>query len=138
MSLVVWCDEYVTGNITVDEQHQQLFAIMNNLHDAMKVGQGKKVVKATLDELLDYTVNHFQMEESLMRTYNYPEYQSHKKIHDELTAKVASWVRDFERPSTVLTIEVSRFLTSWLINHIRERDQKMIKFLREHIQAESA
>ncbi len=138
MSLAVWREEYITGNAEVDRQHQQLFEIINHLHDAMMVGKGKQMLKATLDELVKYTVIHFQTEEALMVTYHYPEYKTHKQIHDELTAEVLALVKNFDHPSTVLTIEVSRFLTSWLIHHIRGEDQKMIKFLRDKLNPASS
>ncbi len=58
MSLVFakWLDEYTTGNHKVDQQHQHLFEIVNKLHDAMKLGHGKEVLKETFDELIKYTV----------------------------------------------------------------------------------
>jgi hemerythrin len=59
MPIAYWRDEYCTGNAEIDEQHQKLFKIINNLHDAMLQGHGKEVLKNTLDELIFYTIDHF-------------------------------------------------------------------------------
>ena len=131
MKIAFWRPEYETGFSTVDEQHQHLFDIINRLHQAMSQGHGKDVIKETLDEMIEYTVEHFAMEEKLMREQEYPSYQEHKKIHDKLTGEVKEIADKFAEGDRFVTIELSHFLTRWLIHHIKGQDQKMIRFFRE-------
>lgn len=132
MPLAYWRDEYRTGNSLVDDQHQQLFKIVNLLHDAMLQGHGRDVVKKTLNNLTHYTLEHFKTEEQLMLTHAYPHYEEHKGRHEELKAKVLTLIANFEESSSV-AIEVSHFLTDWLIHHIKGEDQKMIRYMREKV-----
>ena len=132
MPLAYWRDEYRTGNSLVDDQHQKLFQIVNRLHDAMLQGHGRDVLKKTLNNLTHYTLEHFKTEEQLMLTHAYPHYDEHKSRHEELKTKVLSLIANFEVSSS-LAIEVSHFLTEWLIHHIKGEDQKMIRYMRETI-----
>lgn len=131
MKIAFWRPEYETGFNTVDHQHQHLFDVINRLHQAMSEGHGKEVIQETLAEMIDYTVDHFATEEKLMVEYNYPLYQDHKKIHDRLTRQVKEIADKFANGDRFVTIELSHFLTQWLIHHIKGQDQKMIRFLQE-------
>jgi len=133
MPIAFWRDEYKTGYAKVDEQHIHLFAIVNKLHDAMLEGHGWDVLKETLDELIHYTLEHFQMEEMLMQVNGYPSFLEHQAKHEELKQKVVLLVQKLEQHGQFLTIEVSHFLTEWLIHHIKGEDQKMIRYF-HHLQ----
>jgi hemerythrin len=60
MPLAYWRDEYRTGNSLVNDQHQHLFKVINQLHDAMLAGHGRDVLKKTLRSLTTYTLQHFK------------------------------------------------------------------------------
>ena len=130
MTIAYWKDEYQTGNEQIDEQHQHLFAIINNLHNAMLAGHGREMIKTTLDDLIDYTVEHFLVEQVVMIKYDYPDYQKHKQAHDELTAKVKLLAQKVEEQDVNINREVLHFLNEWLVHHIRGNDQPLIKFLK--------
>jgi hemerythrin len=137
MSIAIWSDDYATGYFPVDSQHQQLFKLINNLHNAMLSGSGKVLLNNTLSELVNYTQKHFQMGENLMKTYQYPNYPDHKKRHEEYAKKVDEFAKKLNagQNPTTLVIEVSSFLTEWWINHIKKIDQPMINFLKQYSQS---
>lgn len=122
-----WKPCYETGNNLIDEQHKSLFSTINSLNNAMLEGQGQTIVRQTLESLQDYTTIHFDTEEQFMRDHQYPRYLKHKMEHEALKAKVAEFERENDDLSS-LTIAVSEFLTNWLIHHIKDEDQQMIKF----------
>jgi len=128
MALVQWSQQYRTGNDGVDEQHQELFRLMNELYDAMKLGKGKDRVTSTLASLMEYTIHHFKSEERLMQDHSYPRFAAHKKIHDELTRRVQQLASD-DRAGKVLSVDISEFLSSWLSHHIDSTDKDMIRFV---------
>lgn len=137
MPIAYWREEYACGFTQIDEQHKMLFQVINTLHDAMLQGEGRQVLKKTLQELIEYTLEHFETEESLMLTHNYPEYDAHVKRHRELTTDVLQLAEKFEQNQAFLTVELSHFLTDWLIHHIKGEDRKMIKFFREKKQKQT-
>lgn len=79
MPIAKWDDSYRTGHVLVDRQHQELFRMVNELHDAIIEGKGNDVLAPTLKKLAKYTVEHFRDEEVLMASINYPMLVPHKK-----------------------------------------------------------
>ena len=132
MKIAFWRSEYETGFSPVDQQHQHLFEIINRLHEAMLTGHGRGVLEETLDEMIHYTIEHFATEEKLMLQTNYPFYAEHKEIHDQLTQEVKEIGEKVANHEHLVTVELSHFLTQWLIHHIRGQDLKMIRFYREN------
>lgn len=124
MAFLVWADKYSVGIPTIDRQHQQLVAIINELHDAMLQGQGNAAMGQILDRLIHYTKVHFDTEEALMRRAFYPALDAHKKEHDALTGQVVDFREQFVNTNAMLTIKVMNFLKDWLVHHIQETDMK--------------
>jgi hemerythrin len=116
-------------NITeIDKQHKKLIELINDLHDAMRVGQGKAVLEKTLNELVSYTKTHFGYEESLMQQFGYSNIIEHKGEHDRLTAKVVEMQKQYHDGKLVITMEVMGFLKQWLNVHILDNDKKYTSF----------
>lgn len=105
----------------IDFQHRKLIYRMNNLHDAMEAGEGKQVLKETLQELAAYVVYHFETEEKYMFQFQYAGYLPHKLAHEEFTKKVTEFHLEIEeKPLDPLAVE--SFLRVWIINHIKVVD----------------
>jgi hemerythrin len=129
MGFIKWNARYSVKIAAVDEQHKKLISLINEMYDAMVVGKGRDVVGSVLKELVDYTQYHFSTEERLFREYAYPEYEQHKKSHDELTEKAIKLRDSFEQGNKMITIDVMLFLSDWLNIHILEEDHKYSDFL---------
>jgi hemerythrin len=135
MTVANWSPEYITGNRQIDQQHQELFAMFNHLHNAMMSGTAKTEVKAIIKELIHYTHTHFKLEENIMQIYKYPNFLHHKQKHDQLLKQADELADKFEKNenSTLVVVELSTFLSNWLIHHIRGEDQPMITFLKQKL-----
>ena len=129
MALAVWDDSYKTNNAKVDSQHQELFQMMEDLHDAIMEGKGEAVLTPTLDKLVRYTVEHFREEESLMKDVDYPARERHRLKHYTLTKEVSGIAEKYKRGEYVLTITIANFLTSWWRHHIQAEDKALIKYV---------
>jgi len=127
MPIAQWDDSLRTGHQMVDQQHKELFRMVNNLHDAMATGQGKEVLGPTLEELARYTVGHFRAEESLMASTQYPHLEAHRSQHVALTRQVSGLLVEFRSGKSVLTVRVASFLADWLRHHIREEDMAFVQ-----------
>lgn len=132
MALMTWRDEEYSVNIShLDGHHKRLFGLVNTLHDAMKQKETRDVLGKVFSELLDYTVYHFRAEEELFEKYAYPDYQSHKNEHEDLTKQALELKSKFDADKfrITLTMETMEFLRDWLNNHIRVVDKKYGPFL---------
>jgi hemerythrin len=132
--IAFWQQEYHTGNTQVDGQHQQIFEIVNALHDAVVTRKNVYTIQELLECLANHTIEHFQTEEALMMAVDYPEYDRHKQTHDHLLSKVDNLLLKFrDRNTAAVTTEITQFLTEWLAHHIKGEDQKMIQFFQNNI-----
>lgn len=129
MALMTWSDKLSVGVKQFDEEHKQLVRLINQLHDAMKTGQGKQVISNILQGLISYTQNHFATEERLMRTHGYPDYEQHKKEHNSLTLSVLDLQKQYQAGNMLLSQKVMDFLKDWLANHIQGLDKGYGPFL---------
>lgn len=130
LTIAQWQAEYLTGDARIDQEHQTLFGMVNDLHAAMQTAASPAQLQAMIQAMADHTAEHFQHEEALMRSHNYPGYGRHKQVHDNLLEKVSRLLAQFDRPDPVLSDNLTEFLTEWLAHHIRGEDQNMIEFLR--------
>jgi hemerythrin len=133
MKIAHWQDEYCTGNEQIDQEHQELFEIVNTLHAAMIHGSDRSRLKAILDHLASHTINHFQTEEALMLIHAYPGYDHHKLSHNNLATKVVALIERFNSGEAPISVELTQFLSEWLVHHIKGEDQRMIVFFRERL-----
>lgn len=125
-----WSEAYALGISTIDEQHKQLFLLINELHEAAKTGQGKLTLGKMLDHLIEYAVTHFSTEETMLRQHGYTGLAQHKAIHEHFKAKVTDMRREFELGRLALSVAVMAFLQKWLIDHIAGTDRKYADLVR--------
>ena len=121
-----------TGNATIDSQHRQLIAAINDLMTACSQGKGRAQLADSAKFLQDYTARHFGDEERLQLASKYPDYTNHKRYHEEIKRVVADISRrlDAEGPTIALVGEMNQALAQWLVNHIKQQDTKVAAHIR--------
>lgn len=129
MSLLQWKEKHSVGISEIDAQHQRMFAIMNELNDAMASERAKDVLEGILDQLVNYTATHFITEERLMNEHGFAGSASHQRVHEEMTAKVRAFQNDFRLGRVAMSIDVMHFLLQWLDQHILGTDMEYRDFL---------
>ena len=82
-------------------------------------------------ELLEYTRTHFASEEALMEAAAYPALPAHRELHRELLLQVGEMELRVEVGEPSASLDLSRFLAKWLINHIQVADQRFGAFVAE-------
>ncbi|MFO1127919.1 MAG: bacteriohemerythrin [Rhodospirillales bacterium] len=121
-----WRDNLSLGVPAVDKDHRHLMALLNRLHYSMLGGDDRTAIGGVLDELVDYTRTHFRREEMLMRRSGYPDYAAHCRLHEVLTAQVASQQSRFHCDPQAFDVgRFYRFLGDWLTMHILGEDMKL-------------
>jgi hemerythrin len=124
MALIDWSDEFSVNIKDIDAQHKKLIELINRLHDAMRVGQGKAALDAILTDLVAYTQTHFAFEEQLMAKHGYAAAAEHKQAHDILTESVLKMQKQYQSGALVMSVEVLQFLKQWLSAHIMGSDKR--------------
>ena len=127
MAIAVWNSQYETGIDRIDAQHKALFQAFNSINDAINAGGSADGIKAGLDFLARYTMEHFPAEETVMRGMGFPKLASHKVEHGKLVAKLQD-LQVKQANGSLLTGEVAMFIAHWLAVHINEADMEYIQF----------
>jgi len=131
MTFMPWSDALSVGLESVDDQHRWLVDATNRLHaELSQATPDRSVTGEIIEGLMDYTMNHFIMEEELFQRYDYPEATEHKALHDRFTTTVMDVLTRFEAGEDVGT-ETLEFLKQWLIGHIMVADKAYASFLAE-------
>ena len=114
-----------------DKQHQTLFHMVNQLHQAMSEGHGKDVVGRVLQQLIDYTATHFRSEEALMEKHGFPGLAAHRSDHKALVEQVLKFQKEFQAGKPGVATTLMPFLQKWLREHIMQTDRKYSEFLNQ-------
>ncbi len=130
MAKYLWREEFCTGHAEIDQQHQQLFALLDKLYEAVCAGQGASFVEEVVSELVTYTRSHFYLEESLMRERNDPGLMGHQREHQWLLERVDDKMAALRRGDRVMSIELLEFMNQWLGQHIMKSDIQLAQRLR--------
>lgn len=131
MSFMVWSESYSLGIKNVDEQHEHLFKLVNKLHDSVMEGLEQNTLSDILDELIEYTVYHFESEEEMFRQHDYPKLEEHVDEHNRLTEEVIVLQSKFYAHEVTITYEVLDFLREWLNDHTTRTDMEFSEFYKE-------
>ncbi|MDR2542244.1 MAG: bacteriohemerythrin [Treponema sp.] len=127
-----WNPVLETGHEKIDEQHKQLISALNDINDAWHNGKGSDEIFKTLEFLTKYTIMHFSTEEHLQVKYEYPEYNSHKQLHEDFKKAVKGLTQKLidKGPCEDLIKEVTTTVIEWLYNHIKSKDFHMAAYIK--------
>ena len=122
-------DEYLTGIELVDAEHKELFRIVDKANQLVKNFDslsGYDSIMQILNELKEYTKEHFADEEEYMEGIQYEGLSAQKRAHEAFVDKLENISLDQidANPQENLQ-ELLEFLLGWLINHILYTDKKI-------------
>jgi methyl-accepting chemotaxis protein len=126
-----WDKTFAVGHNLIDDQHRQLFKALNSLIKACSSGS-RMEFDDCIAFLGKYVEKHFADEEEIQKSYGFPEYQDHKKIHDDYKAAVGVFATKWfaAGPTDAVLKEVYANVGGWLINHIKAQDVRIGAFIR--------
>lgn len=123
-SAIVWKDEYSVGIKSLDDDHKRLIFLLNQFKTAYDYDTSAEFERQALEQLVEYTRFHFSREEDMMEAAGYAGIEEHKQQHARMIAQVEEFVGLYKREGHDSLIEVSTYLTNWLINHINGTDKQ--------------
>ena len=124
--MIEWSKKYSTGINVIDEQHQELFKLANELYDSINndLEMDRPYVIARLEV---YSLYHFTSEEHLMSKCGYNEMDRHLGEHKKFRRRILKLKKRFlEEEGKETANEFLNFIADWLNHHIMEIDQKYV------------
>ena len=126
MPLIEWNQGLSVDVKQCDEQHEMLLRMINDLHDALKVGNGKNRL-AIFRVTIAGVKKHFSDEEKLMKAHGYPGLLEQKETHELFVNEVYNLFNQF-KTGGILEVSIVHFLKR-LERHIQGDDKKYGPFL---------
>lgn len=124
-----WTELYRVNIAVLDEQHRELFDIVNTLERALRVGEGNAAIDGILDRLTTYVALHFSAEESLMERHEFPGLSTHRIQHEMFRKKMMSFLEKHRAAKPGVSVELLLFLQAWLKQHVLGTDKQYTAFL---------
>lgn len=91
-----WHAAYDSGQADIDREHHILFAIANNLLNAIVAGKSLQAIGDIIDQLVHETTRHFTHEEAILRERGYDRVEEHAAIHRALIDKAVHLIGEFK------------------------------------------
>lgn len=122
-------DDYLTGIALVDAEHKELFRIVDKANQLVKsfdALSGYDNIIQILNELKEYTKEHFADEQEYMEAIHYEGLSAQKRAHEAFIDKLENIdLNQIDQNPQEYLQELLEFLLGWLINHILYTDKKI-------------
>lgn len=119
--------EYYTGIAAIDQEHENLFKIANEVHELIVdqfIPDKYDYILQVLNNLKDYTKYHFKHEEEYMESIKYKRLLSQKVSHADFIEKLDQIdLSSIDLNQKVVLLDLIDFLGNWLIEHIYKSDK---------------
>lgn len=120
MDLIQWHDSFSVGIQIIDEQHKQLFDLINQLVIAVDNKDNHHNLNTILNGLLEYTERHFRTEEEMFSIH--PLYQSHCQTHAKFEAELKNLKFKEDANNSAYAEKLLKRVKHWLSHHILKID----------------
>ena len=125
MAEFFWTDDLCTGSPLIDEDHRRLIAYVNALFEAMETAGPSDAMREAMNDLVQYTREHFGREEAEMERVRYVASLAHKSEHTNLMRQIVALKEMLESGGKINVPAVEDFLSEWLREHIVRSDSKL-------------
>lgn len=130
MALLEWQPEFNLGIDVIDEQHQMLIKLINELYIAFSFGKDREILEKLLNKLGVYAAMHFAREEHYFEIHAYPETEEHLQEHDDFEDTLYQFEDEFSAGKQDLSVSILNYLNDWLVKHIKGSDREYAPFLK--------
>lgn len=130
VSLLNWTDDLLIHIDEIDDQHRNLFLIINRLIIHKRTQGPQEDLLDLIHVLVAFAQTHFRTEDHHMADTHYPLALAHSKEHLKFTERLQAFAGDYERGSDDLSDHMLSFLRYWWTVHVAESDQKFAKHLK--------
>ena len=127
---VEWHIRYSTGIRIIDEQHQELFQIVNRLRQLVLEAADRQAIEDLLEDLLACSERHFATEEAHMAKVGYPDLTQHLAEHASMLASLHELLGRFRESDQAMAMMVPTFMEGWLKHHISDGDFGFVSYLK--------
>jgi hemerythrin len=127
---VVWNPRHDTGIQLIDEQHQELFRLVECLRVRLQGEAERDEIEALLEALIASSGHHFATEETFMAQFGYPDFEPHVAEHASMLASLKELLAEFQEHRRAMIQMLPIFMEGWLRHHLSDGDFGFVTFLK--------
>ena len=132
MAKTIWTSNLNTGIEAIDKQHRMIVEYINQLDDAKAAGGKKDMIAKVINNLVDYTISHFEYEERMLELAEYPFLKAHKNVHQLFIRRLGGYQERFKRGENI-TEELHTLMFNWLFGHIKHDDMDYVPSISKNL-----
>lgn len=129
MGLVEWREEYCTGIIGVDYEHEMLIEHINSIYALVDKGADKELLIDSLGDIYGSISAHFALEEQMMQKHSYDHYAEHKADHQRLLNDIGDITESVENSNELDEPMFKQKLADWFQLHFKTHDSRLHKMV---------
>lgn len=118
METINWDDSFSVGIDILDQQHQKIISIINELLEQDEISVRSETLSNLLHQLTQYAHDHFITEEAILNKYGYEGLEKQKKDHKEYRLKVVNFCMDTVDHKKTVPLDLKAFILNWWKDHI--------------------
>jgi len=123
-------ESYTIGMQSIDEEHGELVALINQIHEALHTPAPQDEVKEMFQQLAACVSTHFRQEESQFVGTEYLDATLHARKHEHLTMVLSCFQSGIDGMGRSVSFEDQlSFLRDWLLDHIANEDQQFADYI---------
>jgi len=124
---MIWRKQLEIGDEAIDKDHKYLICLINTVELTLRIPQHRDMLPTTLTQLVEYTHEHFEREESIMLAMSYPHYDRHKQQHQLLIRELTAIKQKIEaKHDGGFTDDecdsLANLFRHWLADHLMKED----------------
>lgn len=124
MSPLEWNESLQLGVTEMDCEHKRLVGLVNQLENALQVGDTQEKLIKAFDDLVVYTRNHFASEDRFLQSTGCRDLAQRAQAHGAFMENVQAMHQAFHERREQVSPETVAYLKSWTLAHITEQDAK--------------
>jgi hemerythrin len=134
MGAINFDEKMRTGIKELDDQHLEIIEQVNMLIDAMKEGNGSDALDDILSDLEKKMVNHFETEENILKSHNYPKIEEQIQEHNKYREKINEFQKVNNSENNIsLPIKVLTLVKEYIDKHLRDTDIAYVEYFKEGV-----
>ena len=141
MSYINWDHSLQLGHPQIDAEHLGVLSRINALVEIvfsegrelpeLRCGESRRAcIESAVDALRAETAAHFQSEEGLMASVDFPGLKYHAEQHGELLTQLANFADHYHSTNADSLPHAVRFLREWFEFHVDTYDRALVRWLK--------
>ena len=124
-----WREDLNVGIDFIDTDHEKLVELIIELSGLLRPDADQHAALDKLDEIIEFTRQHFRLEERLMVESAYAQYEHHKRTHEKLLHDIVACRERLAAGEQGAPQQTMEFLERWLMDHIIDSDKDLGLYL---------